>query len=97
MVLMAEQLSFHMVVWGSVQGVGFREFVLQTALKLGVSGYVRNLQSHNAVEVVGEGLQDNLRLFTEYLREGPPASTVIKINLSWTRSSLGRKGFIRLD
>ena len=26
-----------------------------------------------------------------------PASTVIKINLSWNRSSLGRKGFIRLD
>ena len=97
MSFMAEQLSFHMMVWGSVQGVGFREFVLQTAVALGISGYVKNLPSHNAVEVVGEGLQDNLRQFIEYLGVGPPASTVVKINVVWNGSSLGQKGFIRLS
>ena len=90
-------LSFHMVVWGSVQGIGFREFVLQTALALDISGYVKNLPSHNAVEVQGEGLRDNLNQFIAYLRVGPPASTVIKTNLVWNGSSLGQKGFIRLD
>ena len=39
------------VVEGSVQGVGYREFTRRAALSLGVAGWVRN-RSDGAVEAV---------------------------------------------
>lgn len=94
---MVGDFSFRIVIWGTVQGIGFREFVLQKANALDVSGYVRNLPCQNAVEVVAEGFRDNLVQFSELLQEGPPASTVVKVNQAWSASSLSLKGFIRLD
>ena len=41
------------IVYGRVQGVGFRFFVLRQALALGLTGGVRNLEGGGTVEVGG--------------------------------------------
>src|SRR3990172_10892270 len=64
------------VVRGRVQGVGFREFVLNRARFLAVSGYVRNLPDGRSLEGVAEGSRSQLEQLLEYLREGPRLARV---------------------
>ena len=49
-----EIVRVHIWVKGRVQGVGFRAFVQQNALPIGVTGWVRNV-GYNTVEAVAEG------------------------------------------
>jgi acylphosphatase len=60
---------------GRVQGVGFRHFTYKTALRLGLTGWVRNLPD-GAVEAVAEGPQEQVEEWLTALKEGPPASRV---------------------
>ena len=67
--------TFRFRVRGSVQGVGYRYFVLREAESRGITGYVRNL-ADGSVEVVAEGGDGPLREMEERLREGPAFSRV---------------------
>jgi acylphosphatase len=60
------------VVYGRVQGVGFRFFVQDEAAKLGLTGYARNLSNGRSVEVVAEGPTPALDRLLASLRRGPP-------------------------
>lgn len=60
---------------GRVQGVGFRHFTYKTALRLKLTGWVRNLPD-GAVEAVAEGPQEQVEEWLTALKEGPPASRV---------------------
>jgi acylphosphatase len=55
---------------GRVQGVGYRSFCADEAIRLHVEGYARNLADGVTVEVVGEADEPTLRRFVEKLREG---------------------------
>lgn len=73
----------HAVVYGKVQGVGFRVFVRQAALDLGCNGWVKNLKN-GCVEVHAEA--DSELTLTELLTElykGPPWSHVADIDVDW--------------
>lgn len=48
-----------MTVIGKVQGVGFRFFVLDTATKLHLTGYVKN-NPDSTVDIVAEGRKNKL-------------------------------------
>lgn len=62
-------------VYGIVQGVGFRPFVRQLALQLGLTGFVRNRAQGVYAEVQGGKI--SVGLFLERLRrEAPIAATV---------------------
>jgi acylphosphatase len=65
-------------VTGRVQGVGYRYFALRNALRLGVRGWVRNLQDGD-VEVHAEASEETLERFRATLAEGPPSSRVTDI------------------
>ena len=67
---MAEIVSFHAVVRGRVQGVGFRYFARQRADVHRVSGFVRNLPD-GSVELHAEGKSDALNAFEADVRRGP--------------------------
>jgi len=67
---MADIASFHAVVRGKVQGVGFRYFARKRAEVHGVSGFVRNLPD-GSVEVHAEGAAEALSVFEADLRRGP--------------------------
>ena len=63
------------IVYGRVQGVGFRFFVLRQAVALGLSGWVRNM-SDGMVEVLAEGDSARLQELLAALQEGPDAAYV---------------------
>lgn len=75
--------SLHAIVRGRVQGVFFRAFVQSRAKALGLTGYVRNLQS-GAVEVQAEGDKRKLEELLKSLYQGPPAARVEKVEASWS-------------
>jgi acylphosphatase len=66
------------IVYGLVQGVGFRYFVLREARALGLGGFVCN-QPDGSVEVVAEGTTDQLAALEARLKEGPALSAVASV------------------
>ena len=90
---MADLASVRVVVYGSVQGVFFRAFVSRQAIKLGLSGYTRNLPDGEAVEVQAEGEREQLKKLIGYLEVGPPAARVEKVVTNWSRHTGNYSGF----
>ena len=60
---------------GRVQGVGYRYFAQRAAVKLGVSGYARNVED-GSVEVYAAGTEAQLSDLAGMLRVGPQFSDV---------------------
>lgn len=77
-----EQGSFHAIVRGRVQGVGFRFYVLREARRLGLAGLVRNRPA-GEVEVFAQGGRPSLRELESLLRRGPLLSRVDHVTLEW--------------
>jgi acylphosphatase len=71
----ADFVRVHIWVTGRVQGVGFRAFVADHAISIGVTGWVRNV-GWNTVETVAEGSREQVDRFTELVKRGPYASHV---------------------
>ena len=69
------KMQRYILISGKVQGVGFRYFTRQNAMRLGVHGYAKNLPN-GKVEVVAEGDKATLDAFVKILWKGPPASRV---------------------
>jgi acylphosphatase len=57
------------IAGGRVQGIGYRWFVVNCAVKHNVKGYVRN-QEDGTVLVIAIGEATNLELFIEDIRNG---------------------------
>ncbi|ATM21875.1 acylphosphatase [Raoultella ornithinolytica] len=60
-------------VYGSVQGVGFRYSTQREALRLGLTGYARNLDD-GSVEVLACGEEDLVAALIAWLNAGGPRS-----------------------
>jgi acylphosphatase len=67
-------------VYGKVQGVGFRYYTLRQANKLGVKGWVRNVQD-GTVEIVAQGDPASLDRLSAAVKQGSPASEVKRIHV----------------
>ncbi|MGH9393862.1 MAG: acylphosphatase [Terriglobales bacterium] len=63
---------------GEVQGVGFRQFALRTALRLELSGWVRN-RDDGSVEAVASGADAALDCFERELGQGPLGARVHQV------------------
>ena len=70
----------HLYIHGKVQGVYYRASALDTAIQLGITGWVRNLPN-GSVEIVAEGSRKQLNQFIEWCKVGPPGATVSDINV----------------
>ena len=68
------------LVEGEVQGVGFRYFAVRRALRIGVSGWVRNLPD-GRVEALAEGTSTALAEFEAALRRGPDMALVTNVQV----------------
>ena len=73
-------------VFGDVQGVGFRAFVLRRALTYGLTGWVRN-RPDGSVELLAEGPRAALDTLLEDLKTGPSGSTVDRVETQWGPAS----------
>ncbi|MBO3801639.1 MAG: acylphosphatase [Candidatus Brockarchaeota archaeon] len=64
-----------MKVYGRVQGVFFRQSAAVVASKLGVFGYIQNLED-GSVEAVYEGNEEAVKKMVEWTKKGPPTAKV---------------------
>lgn len=77
-----ERSRLHATIEGRVQGVGFRAFVIDRAIALGLTGWVRN-RWDRSVEVVAEGSRADLDKLLLVLRRGPTAASVLRVDQDW--------------
>jgi len=67
------------VVYGRVQGVGFRAFAVSQARRLGITGWARNRNDGGSVEIVAGGPHDAIESFVRSLRSGPPSARATEV------------------
>lgn len=60
-------------IFGDVQGVGMRQYVWRYAKKLGIAGYVKNLED-GSVEILAQTSQETLDRLLEKVKKYPMAS-----------------------
>ena len=90
----SEHTCIHVWVQGRVQAVGFRAFVLQNALQIGVTGWVRNV-GYDTVEAVAEGTKAQLEDFLRMVKRGPMGSRVDDWREEWKQAT-GEFGSFRV-
>jgi acylphosphatase len=89
---MADLVKVRLRIWGLVQGVGYRYFVRNRAMALGLRGYVKN-RADGSVEVVAEGAMGTVTSFIEDVRVGPRYASVERVDLAWEEPLEGLEGF----
>ena len=67
-------------VSGRVQGVAYRASARAEALKLGISGYARNL-ADGRVETLLYGPDESVKAMIAWLNIGPPAAHVTAVEI----------------
>jgi len=68
----------HLLISGTVQGVGFRDFTQRNALQLGIKGWARNLPT-GEVELEAEGPDAALKQFEDKVNVGPRSAKVERV------------------
>lgn len=71
----------HFFIGGRVQGVGFRFFTEDAAIREGLHGYVRNLPDAR-VEALVEGEREAVERFERAIRRGPPGARVDSVEVT---------------
>ena len=77
---------------GRVQGVGFRYTAKSVATGFEVTGTVRNLPD-GRVELVAEGAKDELKAFSQGIRESGLEHFIQKEDVSWDEAKNEFRGF----
>ena len=68
----------HLILHGRVQGVFYRDWTVETARKLDITGWVRNLPD-GTVEAHVEGEEDAVARMIAAMHEGPSRAHVDRI------------------
>lgn len=89
---MSEVKRARVIVSGRVQGVYFRANTKDTANRLKLTGWVRNLHD-GRVEAVFEGEADKVAEAVKWCRRGPERSRVDDVEVLWEKASDDYPGF----
>ncbi|HEY0274089.1 MAG TPA: acylphosphatase [Chitinophaga sp.] len=76
-----ERIHKEIIVRGLVQGVGFRVHTCREAIKLGITGTVKN-QADGSVAIVAEGAPASMEAFLIWCRSGPAMASVEQMTTS---------------
>ena len=76
-------MNARLIITGNVQGVGFRAFVRNRAIKNNITGWVKNLDD-GSVEALLSGSQENLDKLIEITRRGTPWSKVSDVVVTYS-------------
>jgi acylphosphatase len=82
----ADDVRVRAVVFGRVQMVGFRAFVINRAGDAGLNGTVRNLPD-GTVEAVLEGPVHEVERMLELLRQGPRNARVDRVDVEYSAAT----------
>lgn len=77
-----EKVVAEIFVSGQVQGVGYRFFVEEAALELGLKGYCRNL-ADGRVQIEVEGNRKDLEELIKRVWKGPRRAQVTDVQVSF--------------
>jgi acylphosphatase len=78
--------EIHCLVSGNVHGVGFRDFVEKHAKEHSLFGWVKNTPTEE-VEVLFQGIPDELKVAIEALNRGPSLARVETVSVDWRTPS----------
>jgi len=81
-----------LIITGRVQGVFYRASAQEEALRLGLTGEVRNLPDES-VEAIVEGPRERVEAFIAWCRRGPPAARVADVRVTWLEPRGGFRSF----
>lgn len=76
-------LRGHFICYGVVQGVFFRVSARDEALRLGLTGWVRNLPD-GTVEAVAEGEKAAVDEFHRWCQHGPSYADVSRVDVAYS-------------
>jgi acylphosphatase len=82
----------HVLISGQVQGVGFRWFCREEALRRRLAGFVRNLPD-GRVEAAFEGDPSAVDRMVEWCRAGPDFARVSEVDVT-EEPPAGKTGFV---
>ena len=82
----------HLQISGLVQGVCYRASCREEALRLGLTGEVRNLPDGDVAAVV-EGPRAGVEELIAWCRRGPPGARVEGVQVRWSDARGGFVGF----
>jgi acylphosphatase len=77
-----------LTIEGRVQGVGYRAWTERQAVRLGLSGWVRN-RSNGCVEILAHGTDEALAALEQLCRSGPPAASVTRVTRAEDDETVG--------
>jgi acylphosphatase len=84
--------GFTCIVYGQVQGVGFRFFARNKATSLNLTGYARNLPD-GTVEIQAFGPISDLEQLLHYINTGSVGSRVEKVGVQWFQTEKASNTF----
>ena len=70
----------HVLIFGEVQGVGFRSYVRSYGKKLGLVGWVRNLPE-GTVEAEFAGPEESVNRLVQLCKRGPFLAQVLSVDV----------------
>ena len=92
---MIEQSTYWIIIYGVVQGVGFRPFIKRLAKELAIAGKVKNKEG--SIHILATGSASQLSLFVEKIKECPPYGAVIDHLESIEIPTLSFQDFLIID
>ncbi len=83
----------HIFISGFVQGVGFRQFIKRSASKIGVTGWVKNLED-GRIEAIFVGNKEKIEeIISLCNNKGPFLSEVKKVDVIWENEKITKDEF----
>jgi acylphosphatase len=84
----------HVFITGRVQGVCFRAYTQEEAVRRELSGWVRNVED-GRVEAVFEGPEEKVKEMVQWCHRGPSHARVTDVQVKW-ESPRGESGGFRI-
>lgn len=75
-----EKIRIHAFVSGFVQGISFRYYTKDLAVKLGLKGWAKNLID-GRVEVIAEGNRSEIDSLIAFLKKGPQGARIKNVEI----------------
>ena len=86
-----DPLSVRVLIFGQVQGVGYRASTVQQAKQLVIQGWVSN-RADGSVEAIFEGEKTAVEKMIQWCHRGPAAASVEEVKVKPTEHK-GLQGF----